>query len=269
MGHKSNLSAGVLPEPGAAYAVPLADGRFGVCRAVETAPDDRVLVAATPFVGSRPPRPGDSDVGRTLELTHHDWDDEPAVLWVHGPPPAKFQHIGTAPRARNERPRNPSSSGDWDWFPFQILTQWRWGHDRTALLAEDDADELQETLQEQRQNKRHRRELKSMTLQRLRKKSGRFFSDWDPDYVGAENIAAARQIFAETIDELIALGSDAPRPRKLYRLKKSILRLNECDAREHFIDTVEWERLLRQFEEIACAAGWQPGDALADRWREW
>jgi hypothetical protein len=138
-----------------------------------------------------------------------------------------------------------------------------------VLLAEAEEENRREEVQRLRGEKWRCRYLNSVTLEQLRKKSDRFFSDWDPDYVGANNLSAIRRLFADTVEALIALGPKASRRRKLYRLKRCILQLNKLNEREQFIDTVERERLIWQFEEIACAAGWQAEDNLADRWRDW
>src|SRR5947209_1584387 len=93
-----------LPEPGAAFLMPLADGRFGVCRVIrrqlseakERSGSTAVLAAATPWIGRQPPALSDPLLRLMLVLNHHNWGNELEVQWVSGPPPMSLT-VRTSP----------------------------------------------------------------------------------------------------------------------------------------------------------------------------
>src|SRR5437868_6323041 len=105
---------------GDVFAMPLPDGRYGACRvlAVRDNPPS-VLVAASPWVGAAPPDVAEPLLRTVLNQTHHNWQDDPCVVWVSEPVPADFFHIGTLAPARKEAIRDERYS-DWAFFAYQV-----------------------------------------------------------------------------------------------------------------------------------------------------
>src|SRR3954465_8985125 len=92
-----------LPTAGTAFAFPLGDGRFSVCRVLLDATSERskqwgsgdmVLVACSSWIGQEIPRAEDPALRPILYLTHHSWDNKPNALWVWEGPPQHFIPIG-------------------------------------------------------------------------------------------------------------------------------------------------------------------------------
>src|SRR5205809_511882 len=87
-----------LPNDGAAFLMPLSDGRFGVCRVLRRSlPEGRrrpgdtsVLVAASPWIGTEAPDRNDPLLREILMLTHHSHDNAQCVVWVSDPVPESF-----------------------------------------------------------------------------------------------------------------------------------------------------------------------------------
>ena len=90
-----------LPPAGAAFMMPLQDGRFTVCRVLrENTEEERqghgcpqILVAASPWIGAAAPDLSQPELRGIHHLNHHSWDD-PNLLWVSEPPPESFRRLG-------------------------------------------------------------------------------------------------------------------------------------------------------------------------------
>jgi hypothetical protein len=129
-----------LPPAGAAFAVPLADGRFGVCRVLRqnTAEElkrhgaDCRLVAGSAWIGDRVPDVRHPMLRPILHLTHHAWKNRPQMLWVSDPPPEDFIPLGAIEPSPEEQSQECYASGGWESCRIQSLAQWRWDHDREA-----------------------------------------------------------------------------------------------------------------------------------------
>src|ERR1700722_455847 len=231
MGQKRRKPAKVLlPKPGDVFMMPLGDGRFGVCRVLrENTEEERkghgapyILVAASPWIGSEKPDLGDPQLRIIQELCHHSWKNDPNLLWVSMPPPEDYRLIGTIKPGPADKRRQCSGSGGWA-FAYQVLTEWRWVHDRDAVLRED-AEYAEKQARKYKEFERRRREARgALTLEGLRKK--RRFSDWK-GYAPDNAIAACRVIFRETVDALLALGKNPAESVILPILQGCIERLN-------------------------------------------
>jgi hypothetical protein len=92
-----------LPKAGTAFAFPLGDGRFSVCRVLLDISSERskqwngdtILVACASWIGYQVPRADDPALRPILHLKHHSWDNKPNVLWVSDEPPPDLIPIGT------------------------------------------------------------------------------------------------------------------------------------------------------------------------------
>ncbi len=275
MGQKRRKPAKVsLPKPGDVFLMPLGDGRFGVCRVLrENTAEERkghgapyILVAASPWIGSDTPDLGDPQLRKIQKLTHHSWKNDPNILWVSMPPPDDYRLIGTIKPSPADKRRQYSGSGGWA-FAYQVLTEWRWAHDRDAVLRED-AEHAEKQAREYKEFERRRREARgALTLEGLRNK--RRFSDWK-GYAPDDVITPCRAIFRETIDALLALGNKRKEPAILPILQACIERLNTLDDQnQHFIETTIAEDLIEDFDEIVHACGLHDHEDLVNRWRDW
>ena len=128
-----------LPEAGTVFAMPLEDGRIGVCRVLRKTGIEIpcVLVAASDWIAHEPPSLDDLAVRKILVLNHHNWREQPEVLWIASPPPKEFRMIGKINVLPKDAKQECNSYGAWDSLPIQVLAQWRWGNEREAVLAED------------------------------------------------------------------------------------------------------------------------------------
>ena len=251
--------------------MPLEDGRFGACRVIQKDPMilgiERILVAATPWIGSSKPELSEPLLKKILLLNHHNWSNKPAILWISDTAPSDFKLIGSLKPSAAEEQIPCSSFHNWDFFPFSVLMQWRWDNDREAVMKEDEERQQKETnLREVEANKR-REYLSKITLKELQNKKR--FKNWE-GYVTEIVLEAARNIFRGTIDAVIDLGPDASDESILDKLKWCIISLNNLDAdHDGFIETEEREDLCAEFEEIVHASGLGHYKDLVDEWREW
>ena len=257
--------------PGAAFAVPLADGRFGAVRVLRVDPDREMsLVAATQYIGAKPPGISEALLASILRMNSVGCDratqrvmpdNWPCVWWQHWcePPPKKFRYLGIVEPAPAEQRMNPQAfSKYWDDWARYILQEWRWQHDRQALVSELELRNGPSCVEAFLEEKARKAE---MTLVRLRKQ--RFFSEWN-GFVSASMIRAARKIVQQTIDDLIALGSKPTKKQALPVLRNYIESFNAMDK----IDTIQRENICDVFYEIVRVAGLKGCDDLAERWRD-
>jgi hypothetical protein len=253
--------------------MPLADGRFGVCRVLRENTEEerkghgcpRVLVAACSWIGVAAPELGEPKLREIHQLTHHSWND-PNVSWVSEPPPELFQRLGVIEPTAAEAVMKCAASGGW-FFAGQLFLQWRWDHDREAVLREDQEYAEKQARAYEQAEKQRRQRLNSLDLKTLKNK--RRFEDWK-GYVPATAIKACRAIFREAVEALLALG---PKPKKqavLAVLKMCVQRLNKLDAEhDHFVETTVAEDLCGQIDDLAHASGLRNEENVADRWRDW
>jgi hypothetical protein len=251
--------------------MPLNDGRLGVCRVIQkgsrTFGAESILVAATPWIGFHDPSLLEPKLKEVLVLNHHKWKRKPAALWTSYPVPSDFASIGSMPPTRAEERISCNAFGTWDFFPPQVLAQWRWDNDRASVLKEDEERNREKNRRREITMQRRREYLSKVTLKELRVK--RRFESWE-GCVSDAALKATRKILRDTIGSIIALGAEAPEKSILDRLKWCIKSLNKLDVRyERFIETVEREDLCAEFEEIVHASGLGRYKNLADKWRKW
>jgi hypothetical protein len=262
---------------GDVFVMRLADGRYGACRVVRLpgaheshVEEGRAMVAATEYIGDAPPEANDPSLRRLLVLSHHvhkGTRQDVCSLWLAGPPAAGFEKLGRIEPSAEERKLPCNSYSDWAYFPFQVLLQWRWDHDREAVLAEDvqsqrQADERLAELERDKQN-----ELARMTYASFRRR--KLFKNWT-DYPPRKMIDASRRIMQETATKLEALGPNPDREQARAILGECILAFNDLDeANDHWIETIEREDICEHFYELAHLAGFDDEPELADEWREW
>ena len=72
-----------------------------------------------------------------LRQNHHAWQNVPSVMWISESVPVDFLPIGTIMPTDDETRLSSDTTGNWHSLTVQPLAQWRWEHDREAVLAED------------------------------------------------------------------------------------------------------------------------------------
>ena len=265
----------VLPTEGAAFAFPLEDGRYSVCRVVldrtsEPAKQwkgDAILVACSAWIGDTVPDVSDVSLRPILHLTHHLWNNDPELMWVSDPPPDNFMSIGSIEPTQEEKSMICQSFGGWAAITLQPLAQWRWDNDREAVLAADEIKGRGDSQRRQREQQKREQYLAEITLEGLREHQ--FFPQW-VEYPPKKAIRASRQIMTDTVQQLLDIGLTASESKRMDILQDCIERFNAIDVEmDHFIETVEREEICKEFEAIAHACGLGAHEDLADDWREW
>ncbi len=262
-----------LPVRGSAFAVPLEDGRYTVCRVLTNARNDlerssidSVLVTCSQWVGSEVPDSNDPELIPMLHLTHGSWKNKPVLIWIEKKIPADFISIGMIEPTEKEKTFESPSHAEWIFIQFQALRQWRWDHDREALQAEDVEKKSEEGRQRAQEVKARNKYLKTITLAQLL--DHQFFPQWK-QYPPRKAITASRIIMNETIVELIELGDSATQADRMQCLQNCIESFNLIDKKMEFIETVEREHICSEFEAIVHACGLGHHKNLADEWRDW
>jgi hypothetical protein len=188
------------------------------------------------------------------------------VNWVSEPVPSDFVPIGKIIPACEEERIFCNRFGTWGTLTRQPLAQWRWDHERDVVLAED-ALKAGKNAEAKRQTQQNRKEyLPRVTLGDLR--SHQFFPRWEK-YPPKNVVRACRKIMADTVDDLLKLGSNSSENDRMNILQKCIELFNELDEKTNFIETAERENICEEFEAIVHACGLGSYQDLADKWRDW
>jgi hypothetical protein len=156
-----------------------------------------------------------------------------------------------------------------DYIPIQIESQWRWDHERDAVLREDAFEEERAASKRAAGRIAFRRKLDTLTLLNFR--AERPFGDWRRLWPAAA-VTRAREIFRDTIDQLIALGPKPTLAAAKPILQTCVERFNALDGTGGFvIETEEREDICEHFARMVHAAGlaeYGSGD-LTEQWRDW
>jgi hypothetical protein len=262
-----------LPEVGATFAVQLENGLYVVCRVVREVPrieyegrgfPRTIEVVCSAWYGDAIPDVNNRALRSIQKITSYDRNYF-SVHWFYFEPPRKFKRIGTIiPTSRDFKKNYRGGHGIWSNIEIEMYEQWRWDHEREAVLAEIAAEEAKELRDEERERKRQT----SITLNKLKKHL--FFSGWG-GIQPLRAIKASRQIMKETVKELTEIGGKrAGESERLAVLKKCIEAFNIMDKKyHHFIETVERENICQEFELLVYACGLGHRQNLADEWRDW
>ncbi len=263
-----------LPSAGDAFAFPIGDGRYSACRVlldINSKQSKRmgvnsILIAGSAWIGAKVPKPNVAALRTILRLNHHAWKNVANTVWVDEEPPADLIPIGVIePTAADKRIRCHTFGG-WQAITFQPLLQWRWDHEREAMLAEDEA-EARAAMQQDKTARQARQDyLDKLTLKDLRRHV--FFRRWKT-FPSARYIKASRMIMAGAVAALLMLGRGASKKARLAVLQACIESFNESDAESHWIETTAREDICEEFEAIVHACGLGEHKDLADEWRDW
>jgi hypothetical protein len=263
-----------LPESGAAFVFPIGDGRFSVVRVLVGQTEDPakrwkgevVLAACASWIGDNIPSANDPSLRAILHMNHHAWKNVPCLIWTSETVPRDFVAIGNIPPTADEKGLVCNSFGSWNSLTANPLAQWRWEHDRDAVVAED-AAKAKRQVEERRLAQKQREEyLSRITLSELR--DHEFFPRWKR-YPSEMAKRASRKIMAETVERLQELGPISAEADRMEVLRRCIESFNELDAQSYFIETVEREDICWEFEAIVHACGLGTHKDLADKWRDW
>jgi len=183
--------------------------------------------------------------------------------WVNGPPPKTFVRVGHIPPSEADLAADVLHYVVWSAITEQVLAEWRWAHDREAVMADDLANAA---AAEQRQAEANRAKA-AITLASFQKRM--LFADWE-GHVPRKMIVAARKVMKETAARLAALGPTPPRRKARAILRDCVVAFNELDeANDHWIETTEREDIVDAFDILARLAGFADEPELADEWRDW
>jgi hypothetical protein len=186
--------------------------------------------------------------------------------------------LGTVPLSDDERKiakrlenGEPGSSySTLNYANYHAEGEWRWSHDRDALMAEVEKVKAKNEAARAAQEERYQNRLRHLTWDQLLAETP--FSGWTPSppFPPDEFIAAARDVIHDACRDLKALG---PKPRKAEVravLKRCVTWFNEADARfDGVIETEEREDICAVLEEMAFVARQKSLVDEIDTWREW
>jgi hypothetical protein len=192
---KKSHATSTLPAPGTVFAVPLADGRFGMVRVLALEGVDSALIAVSPWIGHESELAGaleDVRAKQVLSLTHHEWKGEPQILWVSHAPPETWRRLGVVPVDPSEV-KPCSKYGNWDSAELQPLERWD-NQPREKL----DSKALTRTRAKVRLARLRAARRKKETLAALLRK--RWFQNWTDAALGT----AAKKLVIDAIGVLQA-----------------------------------------------------------------
>jgi hypothetical protein len=217
----------------------------------------------------RAPR-GDA-VFEVQSFSHHDWNRPLLGGWVNAPPPPELRSLGRLPLREGEAERvlhpetwvklatkTPELSRKvlpvcaWGLLVSDARSQWRWDHERAAVLAEDAKLERQKQLTFEAalaaQGKRQAT-LQKKGVSSLKRK--RFFAAWKGS-VPAALIVEAEALMRAAVESLEG-KSPAQAARKLATVVRAF---NKLDGRcEHSFDSTDAEDIMDAVGMVAFACG--------------
>lgn len=254
-----------LPEPGQVFALEVSSDVEVLFRVVAAQADTRCVVLTR---ANKLPSPG---LFKAQPLNHHAWKRPMLGGWVSEPPPPELRLVGQVMlrKAEAERVLHPEAwvklstktaalshkvlpLCGWDLLLRDARLQWRWEHEREAVLAED-------ALAEREKAAKFEAALaaagkRKATLQRKGVASlsnKRFFAAWK----GAVPAAMLNDAEAAMRAAVISLeGKSAKQATR--RLATLVRTFNELDGRHgRQFDTIDREDIMEAIGTVAFACG--------------
>jgi hypothetical protein len=253
---------------GDTFAARLPDGRYGACRVVRAWTDEghgrhhHALVGALAWLGTAPPPLSEPRLRLLLRKTANDSDGEPLLFWSREAQlPETLTYLGALPRSESEVLGRAVGHCGWKSFADQVLAQWRYEEQQGLSPANSDA-ELR-----RRAREAARRYAAARRRQALASLTGKGpFSTQEDGSEPEEDAPAYRQVLADTLATLQALGPDGDEVAKLDALRLCVERFN---ALEENIDTVVRETICDYFDDLVWVAGLEDyGEDLNCPWRD-
>jgi hypothetical protein len=258
-----------LPSPGDvfAFAVSAPDGVEVLLRVVDAQAGACCVVmtrACAPLKKTRA-------LFEVQPLAHHAWNRPVLGAWVTGGPPPTVKRVGAVPLRAGEAERvlHPErwvkqvvktkadaqrvvSLASWDVLLRDVRLQWRWDHERAAVLAEDAARQRQQEsalVAALAAQGRQRETLSRRGVAALARR--RFFGAWK----GSAPRALISEAEALLRDAVTALVGKTP-AQATRRLTQVVKRFNALDgAHGHTFDTIDREDISDALGTVALACG--------------
>lgn len=253
-----------LPEPGdvLAFTVSTVD----VLLRVVDAQGDARCVVMTRATGALKKTPSLFEV---QPLAHHAWNRPVLGAWVTTPPPQGVRRLGAVPLRAGEAARvlHPEqwvkqvvktkadaqrvvSLASWDVLLRDVRLQWRWDHERAAVLAEDAARERQQASSLAAALEAHGRQREAVVTRGVSAlKRRRFFTAWKGSAPRAL-ITAAEALLRDAVTSLEG-KTPAQATRRLRQLVKAFNALD--GAHGHTFDGVDREDIVEALSTLALA----------------
>ncbi|MBW8863396.1 MAG: hypothetical protein JF609_00435 [Verrucomicrobia bacterium] len=263
-----------MPEAGTVFAMPLADGRTGVCRILQRVLGTGVpmgkwtpyaLVAASDWIALEPPPIGHPAVRRILVLNHHNWKGKQELTWVDEPPPKEFRQLGCINLTPEDMEILCNAYGSWS-CGIQVLLQWRWDNEREKVLAEDKEKEASDLALRMEAMRKRTEQLTKSSFSKLLAKD--LFPTWK-DYPPKAAKEGCRRIIRAFIQTLAEAKAPLKRDFVATELKKCVEELNQLDTHKNFIETIEREDLCEVLHEVLHAAKFPELSDEIENWRDW
>lgn len=260
-----------LPVPGELFALEVSKGTEVLFRVVAALGQTRCVVLSRHAGPSLKRAPEGEAVFQVQPVAHHGWNRPMLGGWVSEPAPADLRALGRVPLRAGEAERvlhpeswvklprkTPELSHRvlplcaWGLLIRDARSQWRWDHQRAAVLAEDAQAEREKQLKFEAalaaQGKRVAT-LQKKGVASLRRR--RFFGAWK-GAVPAALIAEAEAAMREAVVELEG-KSAAQAARRLARLVRAF---NRLDGRHgHAFDGTDAEDIMEAVGTVAFACG--------------
>ena len=258
-----------LPEPGDLFALEVSKGTEVLLRVVAALGKSRCVVVTRHSGAPVKKAPQSAEVFQVQPVAHHDWNRPQLGGWVSEPAPVELRPLGVVPLRQGEAERvlHPETwvklSKKTAELSHQVLplcgwgvlisdtrTQWRWDHQRAAVLAED------AKLERERQSKfeaalaaqgKRQATLQTRGVSSLKRK--RFFAAWK-GAVPSSMISEAETAMREAVLWLEG-KSPAQAARRLATLVRSF---NKLDGRhQHAFDSTDAEDIMDAIGTVAFA----------------
>lgn len=267
-----------LPDPGEVFALEVSKGVDVVLRVVAAQGKTRCVVVTRHCGPTLERAPSTSAVFAVQPLAHHGWSRPLLGGWVADAPPPELRRLGTVALRAGEAERvlHPETwvklakktTGlshkvlplcAWGLLLGDARTQWRWDHEREAVLAEDAKAERERKAKfaaaVAAQGKR-KATLQKKGVASLKK--NRFFGAWKGSVPGAL-IREAETAMREAVHSLEG-KSPAQAARRLAALVRTF---NALDGQHgHPFDSTDADDIMDAVGTIAFACG--VGDVVFD-----
>lgn len=277
------------PAAGEIYAfrtAPLSDfaapetGRFAALKILGVSEELVVLAVLDGIWGTRP---APQEVGRCAILTQHrfSYRGQAAVAGVYrGAWDVSLlrdvTRVADVPLTRKERHLGDYSRDHRGYYSNILFAnreaegEWRWKHDREALIAETALAEARGAAEEAAREARYRDRIQGLTWDQLLAEA--HFANWSPSppYPPPDFTEGARAAILAACRDLRDLG---PKPRRgdvRAILRRTVIWFNEADERAGgVIETGEREDIFALLEEMAHVARQKALVEEIDVWRDW
>ena len=184
----------------------------------------------------------------------------------------EFRHIATLPLSADdhELAAQNNSYGGWSSASFHAEGEWRWVHDREALVQEVELAKAKRDAKLEADRLHYETRLKGLTWDTLLAEA--VFERWSthPPFPPPEFVSAARARVRKAILDLQALGAKPKKPAVRAILKECVEWFNEQDdASGSVIETEEREDICLVLTELAAVARHRSLAEEFDEWRDW